>query len=398
MMTVDNLLLKIVNFTEPTIEETIAPRDSKVLRSLATAIASNFFITENQGRLLMKILKENSKKLPIFSEEISTTLSSPSWSKSFRHIEQVKKFYIKKNEEHEPILFVELSYSQEIRKILQNLSKSVEGFIQSSAGKSWTAELTEKNIVLLYEALEPHGFEIDETIKNHYTTIKSWSETEFRNQFVLSNIEHKNFLRHITDDLGIETPIDQNIINDRSMRYQYFTENAKNHGETLVEVIANRSKSRVWIDKDQHGIEEVIAGLLNLHRLPLLVVFDTIVNAQYLTNLQILSNALEKNGIFSGVGVYFRLPNDPMGKQFNSIIAEKQYNHRLDNDLKVAAVMSGKIPKFFLNNSWKPMSVIAMDTKMGLRHGKTSVYSNCCDCIVEWSNADPMFDKKIILK
>jgi hypothetical protein len=365
---------------------------------LATSIASNFFITENQGRLLIKILKENSKKLPNFSEEISNVLSTPSWSKSFRHIEQVKKFYIKKNEDHEPVLFVELSYSQEIRKILQNLSKTVEGFVQTSAGKSWTAELTEKNIVLLYEALEPHGFDIDETIKNHYDTIKSWSERDFRDQFILSNIDHKNFLRHITDDLGIETPIDQNIINDRSMRYQYFTENAKNHGETLVEVIANRPKSRVWIDKEQHSMEEVIAGLINLHRLPLLVVFDTIVNAQYLTNLQILSDALEKNGISNAVGVYFRLPNDTMGKQFNSIIAEKQYNHRLDVDLKVAAVMSGKIPKFFLSNAWKPMSVIAMDTKMGLRHGKTSVYSNCCDCIVEWSSADPMFDKKIILK
>jgi hypothetical protein len=398
MMTVDNLLLKIVNFTEPTIEETMAPRDSKVLRSLATSIASNFFITENQGRLLIKILRENSKKLPNFSEEISTTTSAPIWSKSFRHIEQVKKFYIKKNEEHESVLFIELTYSQEIRKILQNLSKTVEGLVASLAGKTWTAELTEKNIVALYEAFEPHDFDIDETIKNHYATIKSWSETEFRNQFIISNIEHKNFLRHITDDLGIETPIDQNIINDRSMRYQYFTENAKNHGETLVEVIANRSKPRVWVDKEQHDLAEVVASLINLHRLPLLVVFDTIVNAQYLTNLQILSDALEKNSISNDVGVYFRLPNDPMGKQFNSIIAEKQYNHRLDNDLKVAVVMSGKIPKFFLNNSWKPMSVIALDTKMGLRHGKTSIYSNCCDCIIEWSNADPMFDKKVILK
>ena len=396
MMTVDNLLLKIVNFTEPTIEEMIAPRDSKVLRSLATSIASNFFITENQGRLLIKILKENSKKLPKFSEEISSTLSAPTWSKTFRHIDQVKKFYIKKNEDYEPVLFIELTYSQEIRKILQNLSKTVEGLVASAAGKTWTAELTEKNIVALYEAFEPHNFDIDETIKNHYATIKSWSETEFRNQFIISNIEHKNFLRHITDDLGIETPIDQNIVNDRSMRYQYFTENAKNHGETLVEVIANRPKPRVWVDKEQHGVDEVIASLINLHRLPLLVVFDTIVNAQYLTNLQILSDALEKNGIFSGVGVYFRLPNDTMGKQFNSIIAEKQYNHRLDDGLKVAAVMSGKIPKFFLNNVWKPMSVIALDTKMGLRHGKTSVYSNCCDCIVEWAGAPPLIEQKIL--
>jgi len=132
--------------------------------------------------------------------------------------------------------------------------------------------------------------------------------------------------------------------------------------------------------------------------LPLLVVFDTIVNDKYLKNLKILSESLEENGIFDGVGIYFRLPNDEMGKQFNNFIAEKKYNQRLDDRLKVAAVMSGKIPKFFLSTPWKPMSVITLDTKMGLRHGKTSVYSNCCDCIVEWAEADTMFDKKAILQ
>ena len=397
-MTIDNLLLKIVNFTEPTVEALIPARDSKVLRSLATSIASNFFITENQSRLLMKILKDNSKKMTNFSEEISLALQEPMWSRSFRHIEQIKKLYIKKNEEQEPILVVEFTFNSEIRKTLTGLGKKLDGGLNSSNQKLWPIELTEKNIVLVYEVLEPLGFEVDEIVKNHYRTIKSWSEQEIRDQFLLTNIEHQNFQKAITADLGIETAIDQNIINDRSIRYQFFTENAKNHGETLTETIANRSKSRVWVDKNQHSVTEVISSLVELRRLPLLVVFDTIVNDKYLKNLKILSESLEENGIFDGVGIYFRLPNDEMGKQFNNFIAEKKYNQRLDDRLKVAAVMSGKIPKFFLSTPWKPMSVITLDTKMGLRHGKTSVYSNCCDCIVEWAEADTMFDKKAILQ
>jgi hypothetical protein len=42
------------------------------------------------------------------------------------------------------------------------------------------------------------------------------------------------------------------------------------------------------------------------------------------------------------------------------------------------------------------MSVIALDSRMGMRHGKTAVYSNCCDCIVEWADEPSIIDQKII--
>ena len=55
-MTVDNLLIKISNATNPAIEDQISGRDCKVLRSLASSVNSHIFITENQSRLLVKIL------------------------------------------------------------------------------------------------------------------------------------------------------------------------------------------------------------------------------------------------------------------------------------------------------------------------------------------------------
>jgi len=396
MKTVDKLLISITTEHKDYVKASLPKKEFDILINLSISINNHFFITENQGRLLIKILRENQKKILDLAVEINEVISTPTWSKPFRQVEQVRKFYVGTDENKDSRLCIDMTFSQEIRKVLAELEKSLDHLTMTINGKKWTADYTEKNIVKLVEALTPLNFEIDEILKNHYFTIKSWSENEVKNQFVITNIEHKNFIKHIVDDLGTETPIDQNIINDRSIRYQYFTENPTNFGENLPEIIANRNKSRVWVDKNQHDVSEVINSLCQLKRLPMLIVFDSIVNNKYFENLQILSDALEKNGIFEKIGVYFRLPNDDTGKKFNQFIATKEYNYQLVGDTNVAVVMSGKLPKFFLKTDWKPMSVIAFDTRMGLRHGKTAVYSNCCDCIVEWSDEPPLIEQRII--
>jgi hypothetical protein len=397
-MTIDNLLLKIVNFSSKPIEGILPSRDYNVLKNLSAAISSRIFVTENQGRLIIKILRENSEKLSEFKDEILQEIAEPTWSRSFRQIEQIKKFFIKKNEEQDLTLFIEITYNQEIRKILQNLAKTVEGLIYTGRDGQWSATLTERNIVQIYEALLPLEFEIDSTIKTHYETIKMWSKSEVENQFLITNITHQNFQKAITADLGINTNIDQNIINDRSIRYKYTTENSRNFGENLTENIANRAGTKIWVDKNQHTLDEVFASLIALRRMPLLVVFDSVINNKYLENLENLSKSLKNSGIDNNVGIYFRLPNDELGKKFNTIIADNQYNKQLDENLIVAAVSSGKIPKFFLKNAWRPMSVIALDTKMGLRHGKTSVYTNCCDLIIEYADEPSLLEKRLVIK
>ena len=397
MITVDNLLLQIVNFTSPTIEEQIQSKDSRVLRSLATSVISHVFITENQSNLLLKILRENQKKLKFFGDEIATVLASPQWSRDFRQVEQVRKMYISKNEDNEPGIQIEFTYNSEIRKILQNLTKKVENLNQAVPGKMFTADLTEQNIVCLVEALESLKFDIVDSIRNHYTTIKSWSKLNFDHQFLLTSITNQNFHKAITADLGIETPLDQSIINDRSVRYQYLTETAKNPGETLVEYVANRPNTRLWVDKAQHSLTAILESLVYLKRIPVMVVFDNTTESKSLENLELISNALKDVGIFDDVGIYFRLQNTDVGRKFNQLIAVNSYNSKLDSTTKIAGVQGGKIPKFFLTNTWRPMSVIAIDTRMGLRHGKTSVYTNCCDLIIEHSDeASILEDRKKI--
>jgi hypothetical protein len=398
MTTVDNLLLEIVTEHKKYIETNVSKRDFDILQSLAFSVNTSAFITENQSKLLVKILQENSKKLPDLSESILTTITEPAWSKPFRKVEQIKKFYINTKNVDEPELAIEFSFNSQLRKILTQLSDKIENLVTDSNGKMYRADLTERNIIALVELLEPLGFEIPENIQNHYNIIKSWSETDIRNQFLLTNIEHQTFHKQIISDLGETTPIDDNVINDRSMRYQYFVENPKNSGENLVEYIANRSKTKVWVDKNQHTLEEVLASLVVLKRLPVMVIFENTTDQKFRENLENLSNSMKNCGIDDSVGIYFRLSNSDEGKYFNQLISSNNYNQYLDKDIKVAAVQSGKIPKFFLKNAWQPMSIISLDTKMGMRHGKTAVYANCCDLIIEWADAPNLLEQTLTVK
>jgi hypothetical protein len=394
MKTIDQLLLRIVNHTRPTIEEQIVSRDAKVLRSLATSILSQKFITENQSKLLVKILKENSEKIQDFTEDILEAIVEPSWSKTFRQIDQTKKLYISQSTEGVDLLSIELAFNSQIRKLLAGYSKKITGFVQNLNGKLYYAELTEKNIITLVDLLLPHDFDVDQKIMDFYNTIKSWSENEVRGQFLITTITHPNFQRQITADLGLETAIDKNIIADRRIRYQYFVEDIKNPPENLTEIIATRSSNRLWIDQTTCKLEDIFASLISLKRLPTLVIFDTYDAKKCSEDLKILSNSLEENGIFDQVGIYFRLPNSEAGIEFNKFIADKHYNCQLDQSTKIVAVQNGKIPKFFLKSDWKPMSVIAIGSS--LKQTKTAVYANCCDLVISYTDSQPIIETRTL--
>ena len=388
MITVDKFLINLLN-TVPDAVASLPHRDLKVLKSLAKIIISPIFITENQGNLLVKILKEHRSKL---GENILEILETPSWSKPFRQLDKTRKLYLGTNLYGEPSIVIEFTFSSNIRKILAEYSKKISANILTTPGKHYYSDLTEKNIVGLVDLLKKYDFEIDEKIQDFYNTIKSWSENEVKNQFLLTSITHQNFQKTITNELGLKTSIDENIIADRSMRYQYFHEKSEKIPENLVEMLAYRKTAKVWVNKKTVELDEVIEGLVKLKRLPILVVFDQNDHSRCFEEIQKLSKSLEKNGIFQDVGVYFRLPNDDSGTQFNKFIADKKYNFALDSQTKIAGVQHGKIPKFFLKNDWKPMSVLAIGNS--LRQTKTAVYANHCDLIISYTDAQPIIESR----
>ena len=390
MITVDKFLLQILNFPDSELR-LIPSRDLKVMKSLAKIISSPNFITENQSKLLLKVLNENSSKLGESQADIFSLLNEPTWSKPFRLVDRTKKIYLTKDE---PGIIIEFAFSSTLRKVITGVWKEISGLTQVNSGKIYRADLTEKNIVKIVDTFQSHGFDIDEKIEDFYKTIKSWSNEETKNQFLLTNIVHTNFQKSITQDLGLTTEINENIIRDRSNRYHYFVENPEKTPENLTEKIAFRKSNRVWINKSETPLDEVLSSLVNLKRFPVLIVFDSNDHKKCLAELTNLNDNLEKLRIFDKVGIYFRLPNDEYGSQFNKFIAEHQYNAQLDNTTNVVGVQSGKIPKFFLKTPWKPMSVISIGSS--LRQTKTAVYVNNCDLVISYTDQEPIIETRHI--
>lgn len=393
MTTVDNLLLKITSQTLRPIEDFMSAKDARLVRSIATAVKSPNFVTENQSNLLVKILKNYLPNIVALENDAESILDLTTWSKSFRVVEQVRKIYLQTTETGENAIFVEFTFSSAVRKILNNISKNIQGGVQTISSKLSMVELTEKNIVILLDSLKSQKFEIDQKIQDFYKIVKKWNLNEECGHLFFGENLYPSIKTALTDEFSEIATNADNLILDRSLRYQFFVEKTEKNPEILEDFIVSRTQAKLWVDSNKHSLQNLLSTLKNLNRLPALVVFDSWGTDGCLENLKKLSFSLEENGIFDNVGIYFRLGNDGTGKDFNTLIGEKKYNAKLGNDTIIAGVQTGKLPKFFLKDcSWEPKSVIVLGNN--LRHSKTAVYSNRCDLIISYSDKPSIFESQ----
>lgn len=399
MNTVDSLLKLLVVNNIITNSE-LSTFDKNSLTSLYKSMLSTNYITKNQGNLITRIIKENSALLQqnIFLN-IDDTLTNPIFERDFRVLQPSKKLYIQRVttnqfvEEDLPLIVASMAYFQsaDLNKILQKKWKKVEVTITNSS--TFSCNLTEKNVVAAVELLKKYNFEISDEITELYNTITSWNLHDVKQSLSITEIKHQNLQKHITADLGLDTGIDDLIIKDRRMRYQYTT-TKEFPSSSLTEIIANRPTTKVWVDSNKYKIDEIIASLILLKRLPCLVVFGSASEKHHYNDLLALSNALDLYNIKDNIGIYFRLPNNETGKSFNELIASKNYNSNLDSNTLIAGAHLTKLPKFFLSESWTPMSVITINNS--LRHSKTAVYANRCDLQISYTASEPIIETRTV--
>jgi len=394
IMTIDNLLTLILTTNLELVKKNLPSKDFKVLKSIGHAISTPEYITLNQGSLIVKILEKHINYFEPMFETIRASLANPAWNKPFRIIEKKRSLRIGSDPYGEQKLIIEFTYSADIRKSMGALEKKLSNMRSSSNGKNHFIDLTEKNIVTVIEEIDHLGFDIDETIKNWYETIKSWSKREVVSQLMFNSDTNDTFQRLVKQELQVNELTDQLLIEDRSVRYQYFTEKSEKIPENLTEMISARTSPFCWVNRKEVGIGEIFKSLIELKRFPVMVVFDGYDGNRCLADLRNFSENLEKNGIFENVGVYFRLENNEQGREFNQLVRDKKYNSRLDETTNVVAIQNGKIPKFFLKNSWYPKSIIAIGNS--LKNSKTAVYANSCDLVINYTEQQPIVHERLL--
>ncbi len=389
-MYIDHLLLEIQKRGFEKLTKLVPSRDLKILKSLSTTVSSSLFITKNQSRLLLKILNENKENLITVKEIIDQSLENPLWSKNFRPVDTTKRIFVNRSKDGTVSLAIEFAFNANIKKSLLNLSKIIEGSVQTFTNRINLLDLTERNIVTVVENFEKHDFEISDEIRDFYKTIKSWNFHEISEKLEFNNFLNSQHQRLLINDIGQDGLEDSDLVEDRRIKFQYNVALREKTEKTIKNTIISRSGTKVWVDSNEHSLDDLIQTLKNLKRLPVLITWEHNVEKTALEILKKLDSSLKKCEIFDGVGIYFRLDNSEIGKEFNNLIATNKYNAVLDEHTKIACVPNGKIPKFFIKNQWKPNAVISIGT--ALRYSKTAVYANCCDLIVTYHHSPALIE------
>lgn len=371
MTYLDTIFLTSVQ--HPNIRTILSANELNSIIKLSNVLKSANYITEYQSKSIIKLLKTYHKELGI---DLSI-LNTAKWKHQFRNFEHYQKLYINHNK-----LVIEYSYSnflkKEITKIHQKLENSSENNIA----------LTELNIITLVEGLQPLNFEIEDQIIDYYNAIKLWKISDYIDQYKLETMTQPTFRQHISTDLGVDTILTSNIIADRSRRYQYYITDQSNKID-LESVIAYRSSNNIWVDNTVYSLSDVINALINLQRLPVLIIFSSSDSKKSLNEIIAVSEVLKDCNITEEVGIYFRMSNaDECGSRLNQFISANNYNTNLTTNTVVAGIQSTKLPKFFIKSDWKPMSIISLNNI--LTHNKTAIYANCCDLIINYTSHEPI--------
>jgi hypothetical protein len=383
MITVDYLLKHICQNIK-VIDKFIPTKDKKILTSLDSQLDQGNFLTENQAKLLVKILAENIDHILLINDHSQSIIDSNTWTHQFRTIQQVRKINITNTVPAS--IKLEFTYDKRIKTKLAKLNGLLDGNLVANGPRHYSAALTEKNIVALVNEFKNDRFEIDEKIMNFYHEISEILENK-KSPFRVFSLENENLKKHIEDDVGPITIDNLLLLHDRKFRYQYsITE--KITEKSLKNSIAQRASTKIFVNSQQYPLDELIASLKDLLRLPLLCVFDGHDAKVDKKMLNLLTNAMVQNNVDNQTGIYFRFDQGVEGDQFNKSVKDLKYNQPLTEVTTVAGIANNKIPKFMVKSGWKPKTVISLIP--GFKNNKSSVYFSDVDLIIYYGDKKPL--------
>lgn len=361
----------------------ISSKDRRILTSFFNQLNIGHFFTENQAKLLVKIIRENKIDFEKVEPDFDSILNENLWSEKFRIVEKIRKIFIsEKNPEH---IGVKFTFDKRLKDKIINLNSKISGNVIKD-GNEYFLPLNEQNIFALIDTFRKDKFDIDEKILNFYQEISKIIEQaqDPYDIFITDNEKIRSIVKNHVAEISKENLL---LLHDRKIRHQY-TISEKFEAKTLVEKIATRNSEKIYINSDHYSLTEVVTALKILKRFPLLTIFEghnTKPNKRF---LDLLKKSLDDNEIFEKIGIYFRFDSSTDTDNFNTSIAEYRYNYNLDDTTQVAGISNHKIPKFMVKSGWKPQTVISFTNSF--RNTKSYVYCNDVDLIVYYGAVQPL--------
>lgn len=309
------------SLSNPFQHQDIAPANS-----FFNAIASDRQITQNQANYVLKILQKYKNVAKMHELDYTAALVNPQWKNEFRTLDMSKKVWIELNEEK--ILTVCLKFPYTLKAEFDASIDHYDGLLNVS---EWDADrririlpLYNINIVQLYEFVQKHRFEIDDSFLDALSEVEEiWNNQDT----VLPRSEvtdHGVVLFNSTEDADayFEENATGNIINDlilaKTMGYPF-----AGKPTSIVEKLAGAAKNSFWI-KDNVSFLTLCQAITG----KVCIVIDRSSNAtEWLTEF---AKSVDDVGIDrSTVKVCFRMPKDDQSG-LNAWISENRFGGKVE--------------------------------------------------------------------
>jgi hypothetical protein len=345
-----------------TIRNPLPQQDETFFESVAASISNGNALTEKQGTLALKLIKNNLGRLdPKAFPDIVNDLANPQWKQPFRVIPVHRTITISKHVKYGRAIYLEFPYEEKTIDDLRGWNKldRNRGSWDSTIRK-WVMTLREDNILMIGDRYLPNGFDADD---------------EFLKLFEKINNIRANMDQHLPMILASDNTI--KLINHSAKIPQLATDNivealfiAREYGITTwddtVEEVVNHNEfnlvtrgvlkyldgeNYLWFHSDNHDIA-LFNELLTYGGTALVIVPG---GSEY-DNVKQWSEYAESIGITKEQqSVMFRLPNGEA--QLNIYVKERGLNNPVTEATRMVFV-STKIPKPLVKDNIKFSTVI----------------------------------------
>ena len=363
----------------------VLDRDKQIILDIAKKVFKGLALTDRQLDAVKKILitryKSQFKMRGIDLENSVNNLRQP-----IRYLDRSEYIRLEEGSKYvEPywsgyvpnkVIVIRFPFNMTYTKILTEVRKMLSGdnsrYYSQRLKDKYILPYTEKLTHRLISKFKNKIKDIDPILLDVYNECEKISKTPEQYIPGIYNYQIKNSTDTV-NQFYIEyfgEPAKENLFlyYDRKdkMGLNYFETkelvSSKKFLSSLTQKILDRQYSRINLDLNKWTLPQVTETILELRRIPLLVVLPGGKEEETLNQLhethKLFKNIIDEKEI----SVLVRCKNSTaFGKEFNDYVKDNQLNNSLAKRTKIVYITNKKIPKPLLTADWEPEAVLICD-------------------------------------
>ena len=377
-------------------------RDQTLINSLARQTFQATPLTDRQHELTKRKLLEYKEQFDVYSfnnlEEDLNNLRMP-----LRQIDRSKTI-TPYNDDNGEWIAVRFPFSKKMIKHIDFLQSLQLKKQYDKSTKTHYIEFNEKNVYAIIDRLLNCNFDVEKSLIDFYRKLKEMEDNKEDYAPGIYGLTIKNLhdkaIDYAISAIGEPTVKNLAAYKDREniLGLQHFDDIELQKSianlQPLTKRILSRDKTAVWVDSNEFTFNNVVESILELYRLPIVIVLPK--GREYDSLIE--THESFRNIIFNeNISVLFRLDNDDdEGYEFNSYVKKNTLNSPLDKNTKIVYINNNKLPKPLIANNWLPeVAILYGNSRMA---NNVQLYMNTCDLVIHFTDVELPWGKQDIEK